>query len=192
MPARAAAFRLCLAIPAPVQGGGVGLSARGDGAVAPLRGDHARERAARRLSQGRAGPALRRRQSRRHAWHLPRRHRARRIRRHGPAHVVGDHPAGVGRPAGLGGVHRHPEGAQRLLRAVAALAEGGGLVLHDAQGERDRAHPRQRARVGAARSNRGAIRPGIRLLLRRRRHRRLLRKADDAGRGRASCRRRAA
>ena len=169
----------------------MGLPARGDGAVAPPRRHRARERAARRLSRGRPGPALRRRQSRRHARHLSRRHRARRIRRHGPAHVVGDHPPGAGRPAGLGGVHRHAEGAQRLLRAVAALADGGGLVLHDAQGERDRAHSRQRARAGAARSHRGAIRPGIRMLVRRRRDRRLLRQADGARRGGAPRRRRA-
>ena len=46
-------------------------------------------------------PALRRRQSGCAARHLSRRHRARRIRRHGPARVVGDHPPGARGPPEL-------------------------------------------------------------------------------------------
>ena len=129
VPAHSPALRISLALPQAIEGGGVGLSARGHGAAARDRNERARNRVARRLPQRRAGAALWRRQSRRVARHLPRRHRARRIRRHGPARVVGDHPAGVGGSAGLGGLHRHAQGAQRLLRAVAALAVGTALVF---------------------------------------------------------------
>jgi hypothetical protein len=180
------ALRLSLALPQTIEDGGVGLSARCDGAAAAARCHRARERAARRLSEGRAGAPLRRRQPGCAARHLSRRHRARRIRGYGPEGVVGDHPAGVSGPARLGGVHRHAQGPQRLLRAVAARAIASRLVHPDAQGKRHRPHSRKRACARQARSQRRAIRAGIRVLVRRRGGRRLLREADGARRGGAA------
>src|SRR5262245_61751000 len=87
---------------------------------------------------------------------------------------------GLGGSAGLGGLHRHAQGPQRLLRAVAALAVGTELVFLHAQGERDRPHSRKRARARQARSQRGPIRPRVRMLVRRRDRRLLLREADGA------------
>src|SRR5262249_45496470 len=77
------ALRLSLALPQAIEGGGVGLSARGHGAAARDPSERARNRAARRLSQRRAGAALWRRQSPRLARHLPPRPRAPTIRPHG-------------------------------------------------------------------------------------------------------------
>src|SRR5262249_39557002 len=58
VPAHASALRLSLALPQAIEGGGVGLSARGHGAAARDRSERARNRAARRLSQRWAGAAL--------------------------------------------------------------------------------------------------------------------------------------
>src|SRR6266446_225618 len=44
---------------------------------------------------------------------------------------------------------------------LAAIANGRWLVLADAQGERDRAHPRKRACARPPRPHRGAVRAGV-------------------------------
>ena len=84
-----------------------------------------------------------------------------------------------------------PKGRNAFYRAVAARAVGAGLVLAHAQGERDRPDPRGRARARPARPQRGAVRAGVRVLVRCRDRRRLLREADGAGRARQAHRRRA-
>ena len=65
-------------------------------------------------------------------------------------------------------------------------------TLADAQGQRERADSRCRARACPARSHRRSVRAGIRMLVRCRDRRRLLRQADAAGRARSAHRRRAA
>ena len=81
------------------------------------------------------------------------------------------------------------KGRNAFFELQAALAEGGGLVLHDAQESRPGSSPPARLSWRGAISPRSNTPVNSNALSRRRRHRRL-RKADDAGRGRASCRRR--
>ncbi len=95
--------------------------------------------ASRRPAERGAHPALRRGPLRPPARHLPGRSGAGRVRRHGSAGLVGGDPARAGRPAGLGRLHRHAEGPERLLRALRAGGCLAGVVRPEAEGVGDRA-----------------------------------------------------
>ena len=117
----AAARELCLcrAVPGAGQGGGLGVSQAVLG-IGPRQQE--RKRALGRADQRRAHPHPRRRQPGPAARALSRRRRARRIRRYAPVGMGRGDPPDARRPAGLGDVHRHAQGTQRILSGMAAGA----------------------------------------------------------------------
>ena len=140
-----------------------------------------RDRAPRRPPQRGAHPALRRRQPGFAARHLSRRGGARRVRPDEPASLGRGDPPGARRPRGLGDLHRHAQGAQRVLAQVPRRARRPRLVRGAVPGVGDRHPARGRARRRAPRHDRGGVRTGVRMLLRGGDPGRLLRQGDGRG-----------